>query len=142
MSRTSKSNFVVAFIAVVVAGGSVAYKLTRTEPNLLALTGDKLTQTGVFKPCDVKSGSLSITVKSNEEVIINGVASKVLSFGKYDNSDNSLMTSCAGKIVSNISVVETGTYQFNISRDSNVLLISNLKNKLTDEILPGTWTLQ
>jgi len=108
----------------------------------MALTGVKLSEPTLFKPCDAKSGSLSIAFKSNEEVVINGITSKILSFGEYEGSDNPSMTSCTGKTISNISVIETGAYSFHISRHYNELLISDVKNKLTDEILPGTWTFQ
>lgn len=141
MIATKKSYFLI-LAAIVAVGGGVAYKLTRTETTLMALIGKHLSETSVFKPCDAKSGSLSIAFKSNEEVIINGVPSKVLSFGELKGRDNLPMTSCTGEIVSKVSVVETGVYQFNISRHSNVLLISNVRNKLTDDLLPGTWTFE
>ena len=141
MIATKKSYFLI--LAVIVAvGGGVAYKLTWTETILMALAGKNLSKTSVFKPCDAKTGSLSIAFKSNEEVIINGVPSKVISFGELKGRDNLPMTSCTGEIVSKVSVVETGVYQFNISRHSNVLLISNVRNKLTDDLLPGTWTFE
>jgi len=140
-TRKRKSYFLL-LCAIVVVGGTIGYKLTRTEPTLMALTGVKLSEPSVFKPCDAKSGSLSIAFKSNDEVVINGITSKILSFGKYEGRDNPPMTSCTGKTVSNISVIETGAYSFHISRLSNEFLISDVKNKLTDEILPGTWTFQ
>ena len=141
MIATKKSYFLILTVIAAVGGG-VAYKLTRTETTLMALAGKNLSKTSVFKPCDVKTGSLSIAFKSNEEVIINGVPSKVISFGELKGRDNLPMTSCTGEIVSKVSVVETGVYQFNISRHSNVLLISNVRNKLTDDLLPGTWTFE
>ncbi|HHL0036237.1 hypothetical protein U0129_19085 [Enterobacter hormaechei] len=126
--------------AIVLVGGSIGYKLIRTEPSLMALTGVKLSEPTVFKPCDPKNGSLTIAFKSNEEVVINGITSKILSFGAYEGRDKPPITSCKGKTVSNISFIETGSYSFHISRQSNEFFISDVKNKITDEILPGTWT--
>lgn len=137
-----KFRYVLSGFAVICAFAG-AYKILNNvlvKPDLLNFTGNAFTQTSVFLPCDKSSSSINIKIADNENIVINGIASKVTFVEKAEPVKG--LGICNELDLNNSRLVHTASYSMVISETKKGFTLSNLKHLADDELLGGMWFYQ